>query len=88
MIGTGAVDGDGGFGLAASHAQGGHESRRGRDAVAHRHLTFAIFPVILVVVLARRAAMLALREQRIVRRPIVDEAWVAASTISAFAFMG
>ena len=60
---------------------------RGRDAAAHRHLTMALFPVFLPVVMARRVLRMGMAQQG-VRHSILHEAWSSASTASTFAFLG
>ena len=60
---------------------------RGRDAASHRHLTMALFPVFLPVVMARRI-LRARMTQPGVRHSILHEAWSSASTASTFAFLG
>lgn len=60
---------------------------RGRDAATHRHLTMALFPVFLGVVMAQRLLHLG-PPRAAARQPILREAWSSASTASTFAFLG
>ncbi len=60
---------------------------RGRERTAHRNLTFALFPVFLVVATAQRALHPGAPPAG-ARHSILHEAWSSASTASTFAFLG
>lgn len=86
MFGKSTIEWNVPYSMARSGAPAASRTR-GRDAAAHRHLTMALFPVFLPVVMARRVLRAGMAQPG-VRHSILHEAWSSASTASTFAFLG
>ena len=69
-------------------SRGAHKTLPARDAFAHKILFVAMFAIFLPAALVRRALPAPQTRAGVIRRSVFEEAKIAASTVSAYAFMG
>ena len=86
MIGTNAFSGKNG--LHVAHATLGGDHGAHSDALAHKLLFGVMFAIFLPAKLVQRALPAPQGKASKFRRSVFDEAKIAASTVSAYAFMG